>query len=157
MGKRTFTIIKPDSVGGGNTGKILAQIEGAGFRIIALKMTYLSRSDAEKFYHIHKGKPFFRNLYLFMTSGPIVAAVLEKEDSEDAVAEFRELIGKTNPELAAEGTIRKLYAASKTRNAIHASDSDENAAWEASFFFPDREIIDTRYELPLPEDEIDSD
>lgn len=154
MGNRTFTIIKPDSVGGSNTGKILAQIEEAGFRIIALKMTYLSRSDAEKFYHVHKGKPFFRNLYLFMTSGPIVAAVLEKEN---AVADFRTLIGKTNPELADPGTIRKLYAASKTRNAIHASDSDENAAEEAAFFFTDREIIDTRYELPLSEDEIDSD
>ena len=86
-----------------------------------------------------------------------LAAVLEKEGAQDAVAEFRELIGKTNPELAAEGTIRKKFAASKTRNAIHASDSDENAAWEASFFFTDKEIIDTKYELPLPEDEIDSD
>ncbi len=157
MGTRTFTIIKPDSVGGNNIGQILAQIEAAGFRIIALKMTYLSRSDAEKFYHIHQGKPFFRNLHLFMTSGPIVAAVLEKEGAVDAVGEFRTLIGKTNPELAAEGTIRKQFAASKTRNAIHASDSDANAAWEASFFFGDREIIEARYELPLPEDQIDSD
>ena len=155
MGQRTFTIIKPDSVGGNHIGEILTMIE-AGFRSIALKMTYLSRSDAEKFYYVHKGRPFFRNLYLFMTSGPIVAAVLEKEGAQDAVAEFRELIGKTNPELAA-GTIRKKFAASKTRNAIHASDSDENAAWEAAFFFPDKEIIDTKYALPLPEDEIDSD
>lgn len=154
MGNRTFTIIKPDSVGTGNMGKILARIEEAGFRVIALKMTYLSRSDAEKFYYVHKGRPFFRNLYLFMTSGPIVAAVLEKEN---AVADFRTLIGKTNPEMADPGTIRKDFAASKTRNAIHASDSDDNAAWEASFFFTDKEIIDTRYSLPLPEDEIDSD
>ena len=157
MGQRTFTIIKPDSVGGNHIGEILTMIEKAGFRIIALKMTYLSRSDAEKFYYVHKGRPFFRNLYLFMTSGPIVAAVLEKEGAQDAVAEFRELIGKTNPELAAEGTIRKKFASSKTSNSIHASDSDENAAWEASFFFTDKEIIDTKYELPLPEDEIDSD
>lgn len=157
MGQRTFTIIKPDSVGGNHIGEILTMIEKAGFRIVAMKMTYLSRSDAEKFYYVHKGRPFFRNLYLFMTSGPIVAAVLEKEGAQDAVAEFRELIGKTNPELAAEGTIRKRFATSKTRNAIHASDSDENAAWEAAFFFPDKEIIDTKYELPLPEDEIDSD
>lgn len=151
---RTFTIIKPNAVGDRNIGNICAMIENSGFRIIAMKMTYLSRSDAEKFYHVHKGKFFFRNLYLFMTSGPIVVMVLEKEN---AVEDFRKLIGKTNPELAQEGTIRKLYAASKTRNAIHASDSDENAAWEASFFFADKEIIDTEYCLPLSEDEIDSD
>lgn len=129
-------------------------IEQAGFRIVAMKMTYLSRSDAEKFYYVHKGRFFFRNLYLFMTSGPIVVMVLEKEN---AVADFRTLIGSTNPEQAAEGTIRKRFADSKTRNAIHASDSDENAAWEASFFFADKEIIDTEYCLPLPADEIDSD
>ncbi len=154
MTNRTFTIIKPDAVGSGNTGKILARIEAAGFRIIALKMCYLSRSDAEKFYHVHQERPFFRNLYLFMTSGPIVAAVLEKEN---AVADFRALIGRTNPAEADENTIRRMFAASKTRNAIHASDSNENAAWEASFFFCDKEIIDTRYALPVGEDEIDSD
>lgn len=151
---RTFTIIKPNAVGGGHIGEICAMIERAGFRIVAMKMTYLSRSDAEKFYYVHKGRFFFRNLYLFMTSGPIVVMVLEKEN---AVEDFRALIGSTNPELAAEGTIRKLFAQSKTRNAIHASDSDENAAWESSFFFTDKEIIDTEYCLPLPEDEIDSD
>lgn len=151
---RTFTIIKPNAVGDRNIGNICAKIEGAGFRIIAMKMTYLSRSDAEKFYHVHRGKFFFRNLYLFMTSGPIVVMVLEKEN---AVEEFRRLIGNTNPEKAEEGTIRKLYAASKTRNAIHASDSDENAAWEAGFFFSDKEVIDTEYCLPVAEDEIDSD
>lgn len=151
---RTFTIIKPNAVGSNNIGNICAMIEKAGFRIIAMKMTYLSRSDAEKFYYVHKGRFFFKNLYLFMTSGPIVVMVLEKEN---AVADFRKLIGSTNPEMAAEGTIRKLYADSKTRNAIHASDSDENAAWEASFFFTDKEIIDTEYCLPLPADEIDSD
>jgi len=153
MTNRTFTIIKPDAVGAGNTGKILAQIEQAGFRILAMRMTYLSRSDAEKFYHVHKERSFFRNLYLFMTSGPIVAAVLEKDN---AVEDFRKLIGSTNPVNAAEGTIRKLYAQSGTRNAIHASDSDENAAWEASFFFTDKEIIETGYCLPLPPEEIDS-
>lgn len=154
MTNRTFTIIKPNAVGSNNIGNICAMIEKAGFRIIAMKMTYLSRSDAEKFYYVHKGRFFFRNLYLFMTSGPIVVMVIEKEN---AVADFRKLIGSTNPEMAADGTIRKLYADSKTRNAIHASDSDENAAWEASFFFGDKEIIDTEYCLPLPADEIDSD
>lgn len=151
---RTFTIIKPNAVGDRNIGNICSIIEKAGFRIIAMKMTYLSRSDAEKFYHTHKGKFFFRNLYLFMTSGPIVVMVLEKEN---AVEDFRKLIGNTNPEKAEQGTIRNLYAASKTRNAIHASDSNENAAWEASFFFTDKEIIDTEYCLPLPASEIDSD
>lgn len=154
MTNRTFTIIKPNAVGSNNIGNICAMIERAGFRIIAMKMTYLSRSDAEKFYYVHKGRLFFKNLYLFMTSGPIVVMVLEKEN---AVADFRKLIGSTNPEMAEEGTIRKLYADSKTRNAIHASDSDENAAWEASFFFTDKEIIETEYCLPLPADEIDSD
>lgn len=154
MTNRTFTIIKPNAVGSNNIGNICAMIERAGFRIIAMKMTYLSRSDAEKFYYVHKGRFFFKNLYLFMTSGPIVVMVLEKEN---AVADFRKLIGSTNPEMAEEGTIRKLYADSKTRNAIHASDSDENAAWEASFFFTDKEIIETEYCLPLPANEIDSD
>lgn len=151
---RTFTIIKPNAVGGNNIGNICTMIEGAGFRIVAMKMTYLSRNDAEKFYYVHKGKFFFRNLYLFMTSGPIVVMVLEKDN---AVEDYRTLIGKTNPELAEPGTIRKLYAQSKTRNAVHASDSDENAAWETSFFFTDKEIMDADYSLPLPEDEIDSD
>ena len=154
MTDRTFTIIKPNAVGGGNAGRILAHIEEAGFRVLALKMTFLSRSDAEKFYHIHKGKPFFRKLCLFMTSGPIIAAVLEKEN---AVADFRTLIGATDPAAAADGTIRKAFANSKTRNAIHASDSDENAAWEAAFFFSDKEIIEAGYDLPVPVEEIDRD
>ncbi|MEG1606647.1 MAG: nucleoside-diphosphate kinase [Mucinivorans sp.] len=153
MTNRTFTIIKPNAVGDGNIGNICAMIELAGFRIIAMRMTYLSRSDAEKFYYVHRERSFFRNLYLFMTAGPIVVMVLEKEN---AVEDFRRLIGSTDPTKAAEGTIRKKYAASKTRNAIHASDSDENAAWEASFFFTDREIIDSRYSLPLSPEEIDS-
>lgn len=154
MSNRTFTIIKPNAVGNKHSGDILAMIEKAGFRILALKMLYLSRSDAEKFYHVHKGKPFFRTLNLFMTAGPIIVAVLEKEN---AVADFRALIGATDPAKAAEGTIRKRYAESKTRNAIHASDSDENAAWEASFFFSDKEIIETTYQLPIPAEDIDKD
>ncbi len=154
MSNRTFTIIKPNAVGNGHAGEILAMIEKAGFRILALKMLCLSRSDAEKFYYIHKGKPFFRTLNLFMTAGPIIVAVLEKEN---AVADFRALIGATDPAKAAEGTIRKRYAESKTRNAIHASDSDENAAWEASFFFTDKEIIEATYQLPIPAEEIDKD
>lgn len=153
-GNRTFTIIKPNAVGNKNIGNICAMIEEGGFRIVAMKMTYLSRNDAEKFYYVHKGRFFFRNLYLFMTSGPIVVMVLEKDN---AVEDYRALIGKTNPEEAAEGTIRKLYAQSKTRNAVHASDSDENAAWEAAFFFDDKEIMDADYCLPIPADEIDSD
>lgn len=154
MTNRTFTIIKPNAVGDKNIGNICSIIEKAGFRIIAMKMTYLSRSGAEKFYYVHKGRFFFKNLYLFMTSGPIVVMVLEKEN---AVEDFRALIGSTDPTKAKEGTIRKLYAASKTRNAIHASDSDENAAWEASFFFSDHEIIEAEYCLPLSEHDIDSD
>ena len=154
MTNRTFTIIKPNAVGLGHTGEILEIIEKAGFRILALKMVCLSRSDTEKFYHVHKERPFFRTLNLFMTAGPIVVAVLEKEN---AVADFRTLIGATDPAKAAEGTIRKRFAESKTRNAIHASDSDENAAWEASFFFTDKEILETTYQLPVSPEEIDKD
>lgn len=154
MTNRTFTIIKPNAVGQHHTGNILSIIEKTGFRILALKMLYLSRSDVEKFYHVHKDKPFFRTLSLFMTAGPIVVAVLEKEN---AVADFRALIGSTDPAKAAEGTIRKRFAESKTRNAIHASDSDENAAEEAAFFFTDKEIIESRYKLPVSEEEIDKD
>ena len=154
MTNRTFTIIKPNAVGSHNIGNILAMIEKAGFRIVALKMTCMNRSEAAKFYEIHKGRPFFRNLCLFMTSGPIVAAVLEKEN---AVADFRKLVGATDPANAADGTIRKLYADSKTRNAIHASDSDENAAQEAGFFFSEKEIIEASYDLPISPEDIDSD
>lgn len=154
MTNRTFTIIKPNAVGSHNTGDILSMIEKAGFRIIALKMTCMNRSEASKFYEVHKGRPFFRNLCLFMTSGPIVAAVLEKEN---AVADFRKLVGATDPANAAEGTIRRLYAESKTRNTIHASDSDENAAYEAAFFFSEKEIIETSYDLPISPEDIDRD
>lgn len=132
----TLTMIKPDAVADGYTGKILDKIIEAGFKIQAMKLTQLSNEKAEEFYAIHKEKGFFGELIAFMTEGPIVAAVLEKEN---AVEDFRKLIGATNPEKAAEGTIRKLFAANIERNAIHGSDSDENAALEAAFHFSDSE------------------
>ena len=133
---QTFTMIKPDAVANGHTGAILSKIAEAGFGIVALKMTHLTQADAEAFYAEHKERPFFGELVSFMTSGPIVAAVLEKEN---AVNDFRTLIGSTNPDEAAEGTIRKLYATSMGQNAVHGSDSDENAAIEANFHFSKRE------------------
>lgn len=133
---RTFTMIKPDAVKNGHIGAILDKINAAGFRIVAMKMTQLSRRDAEQFYAIHSERPFFGELVEYMTSGHIVAAILEKEN---AVEDFRTLIGATNPAEAAEGTIRKLYAESIAANAIHGSDSDENAAIEGYFFFSVRE------------------
>jgi len=128
----TFTMIKPDAMADGHMGKILAHIQAAGFRFKALKMTRLSQAQAEAFYAVHAARPFFGELVAFMSSGPVLAAVLEKDQ---AVADFRTLIGATNPEQAAEGTIRKLYARSIGENAVHGSDSDENAAIEAAFFF----------------------
>jgi nucleoside-diphosphate kinase len=136
-GNRTLTMIKPDAVENGHIGPILEKITSAGFRIIAMKYTQLSRRDAEGFYAIHKERPFFGELVDFMTRGPIVAAILEKEN---AVEDFRALIGATNPAEAAEGTIRKLYAKDIGENAIHGSDSDENAAVEGAFHFSGREI-----------------
>ena len=133
---RTFTMIKPDAVQNGHIGAILEKINGAGFRIVAMKFTQMSRHDAETFYGIHRERPFFGELVEYMTSGPIVAAILEKDN---AVADFRTLIGATNPAEAAEGTIRKLYAESIAANAIHGSDSDENAAIEGAFHFSGRE------------------
>jgi nucleoside-diphosphate kinase len=130
-------MIKPDAVDNGYIGPILEKITGAGFRIIAMKYTQLSRRDAEAFYAIHRQRPFFGELVSFMTRGPIVAAILEKEN---AVEDFRALIGATNPAEAAEGTIRKLYAKDIGENAIHGSDSDENAAIEGAFHFSGREI-----------------
>ena len=137
MSNTTFTMIKPDAVQNGRIGAILEKITTAGFVIRGLKMTQISQREAEAFYDVHKERPFFRELVTFMTSGPIVAAVLEKEN---AVADFRALIGSTNPEEAAEGTIRKLFAESVGRNAIHGSDSDDNANIECSFHFSSREI-----------------
>ena len=135
---RTFTMLKPDSVEKGYIGAILEKINAAGFRIAAIKMTQMTDADARAFYAVHSARPFFDELVEFMTSGPIVAAILEKEN---AVEDFRVLIGATNPADAAEGTIRKLYASSMGENAVHGSDSDENAAIEGAFHFSGREIF----------------
>lgn len=137
-GKITLTMIKPDAVQNGHIGNILADITNAGFKIKALKLTQLSRREAELFYAVHKERPFFGELVDFMISGPIVAAVLEKDN---AIEEFRNLIGATNPQEAAEGTIRRKYAESIAANAIHGSDSDENALIESAFHFSTRELF----------------
>ena len=131
-------MLKPDSLEKGNTGAILEKINTAGFKIVAMKQTQLSKRDAEIFYAVHNERPFFNDLVEYMTRGPIVAAILEKEN---AVEDFRTLIGATNPEEAAEGTIRKLYANSISENAVHGSDSDENAQIEGAFHFSGREIF----------------
>ena len=136
MGNTTLMMIKPDAVENGYIGNILEKVTSAGFSIKALKLTQLTVDNAESFYEVHKERPFFGELINFMTRGPIVAAVLEKEN---AVSDFRTLIGSTNPSEAAEGTLRKLYATSMGENAVHGSDSDENAALEASFHFSQRE------------------
>ncbi|QBA64579.1 nucleoside-diphosphate kinase [Muriicola soli] len=136
-GNRTFTMIKPDAVENGHIGAILEKITSAGFKIIAMKYTQLSKRDAREFYAIHKERPFFGELVEFMTRGPIVSAILEKDN---AVEDFRALIGATNPAEAAEGTIRKLFAKDIGENAVHGSDSDENAAIEGAFHFSGREI-----------------
>ena len=133
---RTLTMIKPDAVKAGNIGNVIAMINNAGFKIVAMKYTQLTKSDAEAFYAVHSERPFYGELVEFMTSGPIVAAILEKDN---AVADFRTLIGATNPAEAAEGTIRKAYATSLGENAVHGSDSDENAAIEGAFHFAGRE------------------
>ncbi len=132
MSNRTFTMIKPDAFGKGYTGGILDQIIGAGYKIVAMKMTRLSKEKAGEFYAVHAERPFYGELVNFMSSGPIVAAILEKEN---AVEDFRTLIGATNPANAAEGTIRKNYAASVGENAVHGSDSNDNAKIEGDFFF----------------------
>lgn len=133
---RTFTMIKPDAVEKGHIGGILSMITEAGFRIISLKLTQLTVADAKKFYAVHSERPFYGELVEFMSRGPIVAAILEKDN---AVEEFRKLIGATNPADAAEGTIRKKYATSVGENAVHGSDSDENAEIESNFHFAGRE------------------
>ena len=138
MGNRTFTMVKPTAMRKGFAGPILDKIAAGGFKIIALKMTHLSKEDAMKFYEVHKERPFYGELVDFMSSGPIVAAVLEKDN---AVQSYRDYIGSTNPANAAEGTIRKLYGTDMSQNAVHGSDSDENAANEIKFFFSDREIF----------------
>jgi nucleoside-diphosphate kinase len=131
-GNKTFTMIKPDAVADGNSGAIIKIIEEAGFNIVALKKTQLTKERAGEFYAVHKDRPFYADLCNYMSSGPIIPIILEKEN---AVTDFRTLIGATNPAQAAEGTIRKLFAKSIEANAIHGSDSDENAAIEGSFFF----------------------
>ena len=131
-GKTTFTMIKPSAFASNYTGGILKMMNDSGFVIKAMKVTLLSKEQAGAFYEVHKGKPFYESLVKFMSSGPIVAAVLEKDN---AVEDFRTLIGATNPANAAEGTIRKLYAVSLEENAVHGSDSDVNANIEADFFF----------------------
>lgn len=134
----TFTMIKPDAVKAGNIGNILAMINNAGFKIVAMKFTKLSAEKAGEFYEVHKERPFYGELVEFMSSGPIVAAVLQKEN---AVEDFRKLIGATNPAEAAEGTIRAKYASSIGENAVHGADSDENARREASFHFAGTEMF----------------
>ncbi|ASS47879.1 MAG: nucleoside-diphosphate kinase [Bacteroidota bacterium] len=137
-GNRTFTMLKPDAIENGHMGKIIDMIIQAGFSIKAMKYTRLSEDQAKKFYEVHSERPFYGELVEYMTSGPIVAAILEKDN---AVADFRALIGATDPAEAAEGTIRKYYAESKGRNAVHGSDSDENAAIEGKFHFADSEVF----------------
>ena len=132
----TFTMIKPEAVEAGNTGAILNRIEEAGFRILALKKVHLTAERAGLFYEVHKERPFYGELVEYMSRGPIIAAILEKDN---AVADFRTLIGSTNPEEADEGTIRKEFATSLAMNAVHGSDSDENANIEANFHFSDDE------------------
>jgi nucleoside-diphosphate kinase len=129
---RTFTMIKPDATGAGNTGAIIKMIEEAGFRIVAMKKSQLSAELAGKFYEIHKERPFYGELVTYMSSGTIVPMILEKDN---AVEDFRKLIGATDPKKAAPGTVRALFAKSIDANAIHGSDSDENAAIEGNFFF----------------------
>ena len=135
---RTFTMLKPDAIENGHMGKIIDMIINAGFQIKAMKYTKLSVAQAQEFYAVHSERPFYGELVEYMTSGPIIAAILEKEN---AVTDFRNLIGATDPAEAAEGTIRKSYAENKGRNAVHGSDSDENAAIEGEFHFSSSEIF----------------
>lgn len=143
-GNITFTMIKPYAFKKGKTGFIISLIMEKGFKIVALKLTHLTVEDAENFYSIHEGKPFYDSLVKFMSSGPIIAAILEKEN---AVEDYRKLIGNTDPKKAEEGTIRKLFAESIQANAVHGSDSDENAEWEAKFFFSLRERFQSKKNL----------
>lgn len=139
MNNKTLAIIKPDAVGDNHIGEIISMINKAGFKIKALKMIKLSKDAAKAFYEIHKDRPFYDELVEYMTSGPCVPIVLEKQN---AVEDYRKLIGATDPAKAAEGTVRKLYAKSVQFNAVHGSDSDENAAREITFFFNSKELIE---------------
>ncbi|MEO8358867.1 MAG: nucleoside-diphosphate kinase [Vicinamibacteria bacterium] len=136
--EKTFSIIKPDAVKAGNTGAILSRLEKAGFRLVALRMRHLSTKEAEGFYHVHKARPFFGELVAFMSSGPCVTMVLEKQNG---ILGLRDLMGATNPANAAEGTIRKDFAVSIEANAIHGSDAPETAAFEIGYFFPGMELF----------------
>lgn len=138
MAERTFSIIKPDAVAAGNAGAVLSRIEAAGFRVVALRMRSLTRAEAEGFYHVHAARPFFGSLCAFMSSGRCVTMVLEREN---AIAHLREIMGATDPAKAAAGTIRKDFAASIERNAIHGSDAKETAAFEIAYFFPGLELL----------------
>lgn len=138
MSEKTFTIIKPDSVENGNTGLIMAHLENEGFKILAGRMLRLTQTQAEGFYAIHKERPFYSDLVAYMTSGPVWVLALEREN---AVKHLRQVMGATNPQEADEGSIRKLYGESIERNAIHGSDSNENAAIELAFFFPSAEFL----------------
>lgn len=140
-GNYTLTIIKPDAFGAGKTGKIVAHLEQQGFKIRASRVLHMSQAEAGEFYAVHRERPFYGSLVSFMTSGPCMPIVLEKAD---AVAALRTAIGATDPAQADAGTVRKLYAESKERNAIHASDSDENAAREARFFFAEIDVLAAR-------------
>jgi len=137
-GSKTLTIVKPDAFGSGKAGKIVAHLEQGGFKVKAARVLHMTEAQAGAFYEVHKERPFYGSLVKFMTSGPCMPLVLEKDN---AVLSLRDAIGATDPAEAAEGTVRKLYAESKERNAIHASDSDENAEREALFFFSDAELI----------------
>jgi nucleoside-diphosphate kinase len=137
-GTRTLTIVKPDAFGAGKAGKIIGHLEAQGFKVVAARVMHLSEAQAREFYAVHKERPFYGSLVSFMTSGKCMPLVLEKAD---AVASLRTAIGATDPAQAEEGTVRKLYAESKERNAIHASDSDENAEREARFFFAETDLI----------------
>ncbi len=136
--ERTYAMIKPDAVAAGNSGKIIDLIENHGFRIVAMKKLRITKEQGEAFYAVHKERPFFNSLVTFMTEGPIVALVMERED---AVKQWRDLMGATNPANAAEGTVRKLYATSIERNAAHGSDAPETAADETRFFFSSSELL----------------
>jgi nucleoside-diphosphate kinase len=138
LAERTFSIIKPDAVEAGKAGAILSRIEAAGFRIVALRMRSLSRAEAEGFYHVHAARPFFGSLCAFMSSGRCITLVLEREN---AIAHLREIMGATDPAKAAPGTIRKDFAASIERNAIHGSDAPDTAAFEIGYFFPGLELL----------------
>jgi nucleoside-diphosphate kinase len=138
LAERTLSIIKPDAVAGGRAGAVLSRVEESGFRIVALRMRRLSRAEAEGFYHVHRGRPFFPTLCAFMSSGPCITMVLEREN---AIARLREIMGATDPAAAAPGTIRRDLAASIERNAIHGSDGPETAAFEIGYFFPGVELV----------------